>query len=182
MLVDAAAYYFVLKPEAFDVVVGSNLFVDLLTDLAAAITGGWAWLPAQTSTRKAVFRAFLSRFTARPGYCRQGHCQFPILDVIALRLCQEWAEVFRLEHLGQREAAAAVLGAVEEVLGAGQVRTPDLVGRAVTREFAAEVVRALKNLQDERTARPRKAPLRTQSPPGVGCGGAGPRRGQAFRP
>jgi len=51
-----------------------------------------------------------------------------------------------LEHLGQREAAAAVLGAVEEVLGAGQVRTPDLGGRAATREFAAEVVRALKKL------------------------------------
>lgn len=40
VLVDAAAYYFVLKPEAFDVVVGSNLFMDILTDLAAAITGG----------------------------------------------------------------------------------------------------------------------------------------------
>lgn len=65
MLVDAAAYY-VLKPEAFDVVVGSNLFMDILTDLAAAITGGLGLAASANIDRKAVFRAFLSRFTARP--------------------------------------------------------------------------------------------------------------------
>ena len=58
--VDAAAMNFVRCPHEFDVVVASNLFGDILTDLAGAIVGGWAWLPAQISIQNAFFPRCLS--------------------------------------------------------------------------------------------------------------------------
>ncbi len=136
VLVDAAAYYFVLKPEAFDVVVGSNLFMDILTDLAAAITGGLGLAASANLDPEGRF----------PGLFEPVHGSAP--DIAGKGIANPtgaiWAGALMLEHLGQPEAAAAVLEALEEVLGAGQVRTPDLGGRAGTREFAAEVARRLK--------------------------------------
>ncbi len=136
VLVDAAAYYFVLKPEAFDVVVGSNLFMDILTDLAAAITGGLGLAASANLDPEGRF----------PGLFEPVHGSAP--DIAGKGIANPtgaiWAGALMLEHLGQAEAAAAVLEALEEVLGAGKVRTPDLGGRASTREFAAEVARTLK--------------------------------------
>ncbi len=132
VLVDAAAYYFVLKPEAFDEVVGSNLFTDILTDLAAAITGGLGLAAGANIDPDGLFPGLFEPVDgSAPDIAGRG---------IANPTGAIWAGALMLGHLGQREAAAAVLEA------AGQVRTPDLGGRTGTREFAAEVIRALKNL------------------------------------
>ena len=136
VLVDAAAYYFVLKPEAFDVVVGSNLFMDILTDLAAAITGGLGLAASANLDPEGRF----------PGLFEPVHGSAP--DIAGRGIANPtgaiWAGALMLEHLGQPAAAGAVMAALEDVLAAGRVRTPDLGGQSTTFEFAAEVVRVLK--------------------------------------
>ena len=64
-LVDAAAMNFIRRPEMFDVVVASNLFADILTDLGAVIMGGMALLPAPTSILSAPTPPCLNQYTAR---------------------------------------------------------------------------------------------------------------------
>ena len=66
LLIDRAVMEFVRRPESFDVVVASNLFGDILTDLAAILSAAWVWPPARTSIRRAGIRACSSRFMARP--------------------------------------------------------------------------------------------------------------------
>lgn len=135
MLVDAACMNFVRRPEAFDVVVASNLFGDILTDLSAAIVGGLGVAPAANlnPTRK-----FPSMFEpvhgSAPDIAGRG-----IVNPIAAIL----TGAMMLNFLGARRAAARMQKAVAAVLAEGTVRTPDLGGRSKTTEVTAAILEHL---------------------------------------
>jgi tartrate dehydrogenase/decarboxylase/D-malate dehydrogenase len=136
LLVDAAAMDFVRKPEAFDVVVASNLFGDILTDLSAIVTGS-VGLAASANINPE--RAFPSMFEpvhgSAPDIAGKGIAN-PLAAILSVKLM--------LEHLGQTRAAAAIQAAVAAVLKAGKVRTPDLGGDATTTQMADAVVAAVR--------------------------------------
>ena len=137
MLVDALAAYMVLHPERLSVVVASNLFGDILTDLGGALQGSLG-LPASANLNPE--RRYPSMFEpvhgSAPDIAGRG---------IANPLAAIWAGAMMLEHLGEREAAGLVLEAMERVVAQGQVRTPDLGGASTTEEVAAAVIAALRN-------------------------------------
>ena len=135
LLVDAAAMDFVRKPESFDVVVASNLFGDILTDLSAAVTGS---IGLASSANINPTKAFPSMFEpvhgSAPDIAGQG-----IADPLAAVL----SAALMLDHLGLAKSAAAVRGAVAKVLADGRVKTPDLGGKNTTTEMGDAVVAAI---------------------------------------
>jgi tartrate dehydrogenase/decarboxylase/D-malate dehydrogenase len=138
LLVDAAAMDFVRRPEAFDVVVASNLFGDILTDLSAIVTGSMG-LAASANINPE--RKFPSMFEpvhgSAPDIAGKG-----ISNPLAAILSGEML----LDHLGLARSAAAVRRAVATVLKAGKPRTPDLGGNAKTAEVAEAVLGALQKV------------------------------------
>jgi tartrate dehydrogenase/decarboxylase/D-malate dehydrogenase len=132
LLVDAAAMDFVRKPEVFDVVVASNLFGDILTDLSAIVTGS-VGLAASANINPE--REFPSMFEpvhgSAPDIAGKGIAN-PLAAILSVKLM--------LDHLGRTQSAAAIHGAVAAVLRAGKVRTPDLGGDATTTQMADAVV------------------------------------------
>lgn len=132
MLVDAACMNLVRRPEAFDVVVASNLFGDILTDLSAAVVGGMGLAPAANLNPT---RQFPSMFEpvhgSAPDIAGKG-----IVNPIAAIL----TGAMLLEFLGARRAARRIQKAVAAVLEEGAVRTPDLGGRARTTEMTAAIL------------------------------------------
>jgi tartrate dehydrogenase/decarboxylase/D-malate dehydrogenase len=135
LLVDAAAMDFVRRPESFDVVVASNLFGDILTDLSAIVTGS-VGLAASANINPE--RAFPSMFEpvhgSAPDIAGKGIAN-PLAAILSVGML--------LDHLGLAASAAAVHQAVATVLKAGKVRTPDLGGTAHTRDMADAVVAAV---------------------------------------
>ena len=125
----------VLQPQAFDVIVASNLFGDILADVAAAVAGSIGVAPSANLNPE---RDFPSMFEpvhgSAPDIAGQG---------IANPIGAIWAGAMMLEHLGHSDAAATTLKAIMRVLAEREVRTPDLGGRATTAEFAGEVEHAL---------------------------------------
>jgi tartrate dehydrogenase/decarboxylase/D-malate dehydrogenase len=135
LLVDAAAMDFVRKPEAFDVVVASNLFGDILTDLSAIVTGSMG-LAASANINPE--RAFPSMFEpvhgSAPDIAGKGIAN-PMAAILSVGML--------LDHLGLDAAANAVRSAVARVLKAGSPRTPDLGGKAGTKDVGDVVVAAV---------------------------------------
>jgi tartrate dehydrogenase/decarboxylase/D-malate dehydrogenase len=135
VLVDAAAMNFVRKPESFDVVVASNLFGDILSDLSAAVTGSIGLAPSANldPTRRA------------PSVFEPVHGSAPDIagKVIANPLAAILSTAQMLDHLDAPEAAASVEAAVRQVLKRGAALTPDLGGHASTADAAAAVIDAL---------------------------------------
>jgi tartrate dehydrogenase/decarboxylase/D-malate dehydrogenase len=135
LLVDAAAMNFIRRPETFDVVVASNLFGDILSDLAAAVTGSIGLAPsANLDPERRYPSMFEPVHGSAPDIAGQG---------IANPLAAILSGAMMLGHLGQAQAARAVEEAVAVVLAEGRVRTPDLGGRSTTSEVAAAVVQRL---------------------------------------
>jgi tartrate dehydrogenase/decarboxylase/D-malate dehydrogenase len=138
--IDALAAMFVLDPKRFDVVVASNLFGDILTDLAAAVTGSIGVAPSANINPE---RRFPSMFEpvhgSAPGIAGTG---------VANPVGQLWSAVLMLEHLNEQAAADALMAAIEAVLAEG-VMTRDLGGTATTAEVTAATI--------ERVATARKA-------------------------
>jgi len=131
VLVDAAAAFFVTQPERFDVVVGSNLFMDVLTDVGAAIQGGMGLsASANINPDGGVPAMFEPVHGSAPDITGRG---------IANPTGAIWAGAMMLDHLGEDGAAAAVMRALEETLTEGSVRTTDLGGSATTQQFAEAV-------------------------------------------
>jgi tartrate dehydrogenase/decarboxylase/D-malate dehydrogenase len=132
--VDALAAQFVLHPERFDVVVASNLFGDILSDLGPALAGSLGIAPSANLNPE---RDFPSMFEpvhgSAPDIAGQG---------IANPIGQIWSGAMMLDHLGHPEAARAVEHAIATVLAEGGPRTPDLGGNATT----AEVGRAISDV------------------------------------
>lgn len=132
MLVDAATTRMVLKPESLDVMVATNLHADILSDLAAALSGSLGIAPTANLDPQ---RRFPSMFEPIHGSA------FDIVGKgIANPIGTFWCAAMMLEHLGERRAAATLMSAIEAVTRAG-VFTPDLGGEATTREVT-DAVRA----------------------------------------
>lgn len=135
LLVDAAAMDFVRKPEVFDVVVASNLFGDILTDLSAIITGSMGLAAsANINPEKAYPSMFEPVHGSAPDIAGKG---------IANPLAAILSSVLMLDHLGLSKSALAVRNAVAAYLKTGKVRPPDLGGQARTVEVTDAVLAAL---------------------------------------
>lgn len=131
-LVDSVAYRLVQSPEAFDVLVTPNLYGDILSDLAAALVGSLGLLPSGNVGEH--FAVFEPVHGSAPDIAGQG---------IANPLGAIRAAAMLLAYLGEEEAAARVEAAVDRVVEEGPW-TPDLGGRATTREVTQAVVAHLK--------------------------------------
>ena len=127
---DAAAMNFVRRPEHFDVVVASNLFGDLLTDLGGVISGGLG-LAASTNTNPE--RQYPSMFEpvhgSAPDIAGRGIAN-PVAAILSAAMLLDW--------VGQPQAAACVRSTVEQALAAG-LGTPDLGGKLTTRGLGEEI-------------------------------------------
>src|SRR5437763_10542059 len=135
LLVDAAAMDFVRKPESFDVVVASNLFGDILTDLSAMITGSMGLAASANINPERTYPSmFEPVHGSAPDIAGKGIAN-PLAAILSVSML--------LEHLGLDKSAAAVKQAVATVLKAGKVRTPDLGGSAKTSEMGDAVVAAV---------------------------------------
>ena len=134
MLVDALAARMVRDPGSLDVVVASNLFADILTDLAAAMQGGMGMAAS----------ANLAPGSTTPGLFEPVHGSAPDIagQGIANPAGAIWSASLMLEHLGEPEAARTVLHALESVCREGP-RTRDVGGTASTREVGDAVVAAV---------------------------------------
>ncbi len=132
--IDILTAHFVRNPHWFDVVVGSNLFGDILSDLGPACTGTIAIAPSANLNPE---RQFPSMFEpvhgSAPDIAGKG---------IANPIGQIWAASMMLDHLGCPEAAAAILRAIEHVLERGP-RTPDMGGAAGTADLGQAVAEAV---------------------------------------
>jgi tartrate dehydrogenase/decarboxylase/D-malate dehydrogenase len=134
MLVDAMTMRMVLKPQSLDTIVATNLHADILSDLAAALAGSLGVAPTGNVDPE---RRYPSMFEPIHGSA------FDIAGQgIANPIATFWTGAQMLEHLGEPEAAARLMAAVERVTAAG-VLTPDLGGRATTREVTEAVCDAI---------------------------------------
>jgi tartrate dehydrogenase/decarboxylase/D-malate dehydrogenase len=135
LLVDAAAMDFVRRPEAFDVIVASNLFGDILTDLSAIITGSVGLAASANINPEGKFPSmFEPVHGSAPDIAGKGIAN-PLAAILSAGMM--------LDHLGLGAAGDAVRRAVAAVLEAGRPRTPDLGGKAGTRDMADAVLAAL---------------------------------------
>ena len=130
VLIDALAAKLVLSPESFDVIVASNLFGDILSDLAAAIAGSIGVAPSGNLNPEGL----------HPSMFEPVHGSAPDIagQNIANPVGQLWAGAMMLEHLGEKAAADELVAAFEACLGEG-IRTRDLGGTATTTEFSDAV-------------------------------------------
>jgi tartrate dehydrogenase/decarboxylase/D-malate dehydrogenase len=132
--IDALVALLVLDPKRFDVIVGSNLFGDILSDLAPALTGSIGIAPS----------ANLDPTRSHPSMFEPVHGSAP--DIVGTGRANPvgalWTGVQMLQHLGEDTAAAELMAAIEATLADG-VRTPDLGGTATTGQVAERVVAAL---------------------------------------
>jgi tartrate dehydrogenase/decarboxylase/D-malate dehydrogenase len=133
-LVDAMAARFVLRHETLDVVVASNLFADILSDLGSALAGS---LGIAASANLNPERRYPSMFEpvhgSAPDIAGQG---------IANPIGAIWSAALMLEHLGFGEQAESVMRAIETTTAGGTL-TPDLGGTATTRQVTEAILRAL---------------------------------------
>jgi tartrate dehydrogenase/decarboxylase/D-malate dehydrogenase len=131
VLVDAAAMYLITQPERFDVVVASNLFADILTEIGAALQGGLGLAASANLNPERVFPSmFEPVHGSAPDIAGKG---------IANPLGAIWSTSLLLAHLGYPRAADAVLGAIEYVLGDMRLGTPDMGGTSTTTELGTAV-------------------------------------------
>lgn len=133
--IDALAAKLVLRPGDFDVIVASNLFGDILSDLAAAIAGSIGIAPAANLNPEREF----------PSMFEPVHGSAP--DIAGKRVANPlgalWSAAMMLDHLGQHESSGALMHGIETVLATGEARTPDLGGTSSTTDFADAVIEAL---------------------------------------
>ena len=133
--IDILTAQFVLNPDRFDVVVASNLFGDILSDLGPACTGTIGVAPSGNinpdGTHPSLFEPVHG---SAPDIAGKG---------IANPVGQIWSAAMMLEHLGEADAAAAIMRAVETVLAEPALRTGDLKGKASTEECGKAIADAL---------------------------------------
>lgn len=134
--IDALAAFFVSSPQQFDVVVASNLFGDILTDLGAAIAGGLGVAPsANLNPEKQFPSMFEPVHGSAPDIAGRG---------IANPIAALWTASMMLDHLGETESAALLLASIEDVIEAKRVLTPDLGGTATTSDVGDAVCEQIK--------------------------------------
>ena len=124
LLIDAACMDFIRRPQSFDVVVASNLFGDILTDIGAIITGSMGLASS----------ANLNPSREHPSMFEPVHGSAPDIagQGIANPMAQILTAAMMLDHLGEKNAASDLQRATEEVLAVGETLTPDLGGSSTT--------------------------------------------------
>ena len=129
--IDILSAHFVRHPDWFDVVVGSNLFGDILSDLGPAVVGSIGIAPSGNLNPE---RKFPSMFEpvhgSAPDIAGKG---------IANPIGQIWSGAMMLQHLGEASAATSIEKAIEAVLGGSGPRTADIGGKARTREVGEAI-------------------------------------------
>ncbi|MEK3910544.1 tartrate dehydrogenase [Paenibacillus sp. FSL H7-0331] len=133
--IDALAAFFVTKPHVFDVVVASNLFGDILTDIGAAIMGSIGIAPAANINLNGKY----------PSMFEPVHGSAPDIQGqnLANPIGQIWTAKLMLEHLGEHEMADKLLKVVEDVTDSG-IKTRDIGGTSTTTEVTSEICKRLK--------------------------------------
>jgi tartrate dehydrogenase/decarboxylase / D-malate dehydrogenase len=135
-LVDAAAMNFIRRPEAYDVLVASNLFADILTDLGAVIMGGMGFAPSANLNPERTYPSmFESVHGSAPDIKGRG---------LANPLATIWAGQMMLDFLGEAEAAQRLMTALATHVQDGSVNTPDLGGSHSTRDVGDRVCALLR--------------------------------------
>jgi tartrate dehydrogenase/decarboxylase/D-malate dehydrogenase len=130
--IDILSAHFVQHPDWFDVVVASNLFGDILSDLGPAVAGGIGIAPsANLNPERDYPSMFEPVHGSAPDIAGKG-----IANPIAIL----WSVVMMLDFFKQSDASKALMGAIEAVTAEGQALTPDLGGQAGTREFTDAVL------------------------------------------
>ena len=129
--IDILTAHFVRHPDWFDVVVGSNLFGDILSDLGPAVAGSIGLAPSANLNPEGDFPSmFEPVHGSAPDIAGQG---------IANPVAQIWSGAMMLDHFGHGDAAAAVVRAIERILGESDTKTPDLGGGATTSEVGEAI-------------------------------------------
>ena len=133
--IDILSAHFVQHPDWFDVVVGSNLFGDILSDLGAAVVGGMGLAPAANINPEKEY----------PSMFEPVHGSAPDIagQNIANPIAQIWTGAMMLDHLGHEDAGTAITNAIETVLADGSTLTRDLGGSASTQELGKAIIAAL---------------------------------------
>jgi len=133
--IDILVAHFVLHPDWFDVVVGSNLFGDILSDLGPAVAGSIGIAPAANINPERIYPSmFEPVHGSAPDIAGQG---------IANPIAAIWTAAMMLEHLGKQEAAADIERAIEVSLEHSETRTADLGGTATTQASLDAVLEAI---------------------------------------
>jgi tartrate dehydrogenase/decarboxylase/D-malate dehydrogenase len=138
-LIDAACMDVVRDPTGYDVIVGSNLFADILSDLTASVTGGMGLAPGAS---------FNPKDKTYPGFFDPVHGSAP--DIAGKGLANPIAAILTakmmLDYLGEKEAADLLFKAVKKNLSEKKIRTIDLGGHSRTNEVGDDVIRILRSL------------------------------------
>jgi len=133
--IDILSAHFVLHPDWFDVVVGSNLFGDILSDLGPAVAGSIGIAPSANIDPAGKYPSmFEPVHGSAPDIAGRG---------VANPIAQIWSGAMMLEHLGNTAAAACVLDAIETVLENSDLRTPDMGGKATTQALGRAIAEAI---------------------------------------
>jgi tartrate dehydrogenase/decarboxylase / D-malate dehydrogenase len=133
--VDALCARMVTHPHTLDVIVASNLFGDILTDIGSAISGSLGVGPGgNINPDRTTPSMFEPIHGSAPDIAGKG---------VANPIAAIWAGAMMLEHLGERAAHDRILASIEGVLSDGKVKTPDLGGRATTAEMTKAVTAAM---------------------------------------
>ena len=138
VLIDALAARFVLRPDSLDVVVGSNLFGDILTDLGAAVCGSMGLAPSGNLNPEHDY----------PSMFEPVHGSAPDISGkgIANPIAMIWCGAMMLEFLGEKAVADLILKAIKAVTAAGRKLTPDLGGTARTSDVTEAIIAQAKRL------------------------------------
>jgi tartrate dehydrogenase/decarboxylase / D-malate dehydrogenase len=135
--IDILAAHFVRHPDWFDVVVGSNLFGDILSDLGPAVVGSIGIAPSGNLNPEKEFPSmFEPVHGSAPDIAGKG---------IANPIAQIWSGAMMLRHLGASEAADAIESAIADVLAKSQVRTADIGGNATTQDMGSAIATRVVN-------------------------------------
>jgi tartrate dehydrogenase/decarboxylase/D-malate dehydrogenase len=133
--IDILTAHFVLHPDWFDVVVGSNLFGDILSDLGPAVAGSIGIAPSSNiNPERTAPSMFEPVHGSAPDIAGKG---------IANPIGQIWSGAMMLDHLGHRDAAKTIEKAIEEVLSGGGPRTRDIGGQATTSDLGKAIAEAV---------------------------------------
>lgn len=134
-MVDALTMWLVKNPEYFDIIVASNLFGDIITDLGAMLQGGMGFAAGANLNPERIHPSMFEPIHgSAPKYAGKGVVN-PIASIESIRLM--------LDHLGEEQAAQGIQKAVMKTLSSGRVRTPDMGGTHKTQEIGDAVKNAL---------------------------------------
>jgi tartrate dehydrogenase/decarboxylase/D-malate dehydrogenase len=133
--IDILASHLVRHPDWFDVIVGSNLFGDILSDLGPAVAGGIGLAPSANLNPEREYPSMFEPVHGSAPDIAGRHAANPIAQI--------WSAAMMLDHFGHAEAARAIEGAIETAIKDPRLRTPDLGGTASTQDLGKAIAAAV---------------------------------------